>query len=123
MTEDSEVAFASEVDGVMHACGHDAHVAMLARNGPLVLAARRDRLPGRVVFMFQPGEEGFAGARVMLDEGLLDHNGPVRPCLCHPHHAHASVGGDRNQTGHADGFGRRLHGHHHRTGRSRIDAS
>ena len=76
MPEDTELPFASEVDGAMHACGHDAHVAMLAGAARL-LAARRHELLGRVVFMFQPGEEGFAGARSMLDEGLLERSGPV----------------------------------------------
>ncbi|CAN5269063.1 M20 family metallopeptidase [soil metagenome] len=71
LTEDTGLAFASEVDGVMHACGHDTHVAMLAGAARL-LTARRADLAGRVVFMFQPGEEGFHGARYMLEEGLLD---------------------------------------------------
>jgi len=71
MPEDTDLDFASEVDGAMHACGHDAHVAMLAGAASL-LASRRGSLAGRVVFMFQPGEEGFGGAKVMLDEGLLD---------------------------------------------------
>jgi amidohydrolase len=71
MREDTGLPFASEVDGAMHACGHDAHVAMLVGAARL-LARRRESLAGSIVFMFQPGEEGYHGARVMLEEGLLD---------------------------------------------------
>ena len=71
LAEDSGVDFSSEVDGAMHACGHDTHVAMLVSAARL-LAARRGDIAGRVVFMFQPGEEGLHGARYMLDEGLLE---------------------------------------------------
>ncbi|WP_132875494.1 M20 metallopeptidase family protein [Tamaricihabitans halophyticus] len=74
LTEETGVQFASQVDGVMHACGHDTHVAMLA-SAARVLSARRDALAGSVVFMFQPGEEGHHGARYMLDEGVLDAAG------------------------------------------------
>jgi hippurate hydrolase len=70
MPEDTDLEFKSRVDGAMHACGHDTHVAMLAGAAKL-LSARRGGLRGRVVFMFQPGEEGHDGAKHMLDEGLL----------------------------------------------------
>ncbi|MDQ3715580.1 MAG: M20 family metallopeptidase [Actinomycetota bacterium] len=70
LTEDTGLDFSSEIPGAMHACGHDTHVAMLAGAARL-LAARRDEIAGRVLFMFQPGEEGFHGARYMLEEGLL----------------------------------------------------
>ncbi|GAA3024974.1 M20 metallopeptidase family protein [Actinokineospora globicatena] len=71
LQEDTGLAFASQTEGTMHACGHDTHVAMLASAARL-LAERRDQLAGTVVFMFQPGEEGHYGAKFMLDEGLLD---------------------------------------------------
>ncbi len=71
LQEDTGVEFASQVDGCMHACGHDTHTAMLA-SAARVLTDRRNELAGRVLFMFQPGEEGHHGARHMLDEGLLD---------------------------------------------------
>ena len=76
MPEDTGLDFASGVDGKMHACGHDAHVAMLVSAARL-LAAHRSELAGRVVLMFQPGEEGYGGARVMLSEGLLSSHGAV----------------------------------------------
>lgn len=71
LQEDTGLSYASEVDGNMHACGHDTHVAMLASSARL-LADRRDALRGKVLFMFQPGEEGYHGARYMIEEGLLD---------------------------------------------------
>src|SRR6266705_2634306 len=71
MPEETGLPFASEVNGAMHACGHDAHTAMLVGAARL-LARRRQTLAGSVLFMFQPGEEGYHGARVMIEEGLLD---------------------------------------------------
>jgi len=71
LREDTGLPFASENPATMHACGHDTHVAMLLGAARL-LVERRDALAGRVLFMFQPGEEGYHGARFMLDEGLLE---------------------------------------------------
>ena len=71
--EDSQNPFASEVPGVMHACGHDAHTAILL-GAARVLAARRDQIRGAVKLMFQPAEEnGGAGAKRMIEDGLLDN--------------------------------------------------
>ncbi|MFB7365154.1 M20 metallopeptidase family protein [Streptomyces hydrogenans] len=72
--EDTGVPYASELPGRMHACGHDLHTAGLVGAARL-LAARRDELPGDVVFMFQPGEEGMGGAGLMIEEGVLDAAG------------------------------------------------
>lgn len=70
MPEETGLDFASTIPGLMHACGHDAHVAMLAGAAEL-LCARAGDLAGEVRFMFQPGEEGHHGARFMLEDGLL----------------------------------------------------
>jgi hippurate hydrolase len=87
MTEENEFSWRSAVKGLMHGCGHDGHTTMLlgaARH----LAETRD-FDGRVVLIFQPGEEGFAGAKAMIDDGLFDrfpvqsvyamHNWPQLP--------------------------------------------
>ncbi len=71
MPEDTDLPFRSRREGAMHACGHDAHTAMLA-GAARVLSARQDALEGEVVFMFQPGEEGFHGARSMIEEGAVE---------------------------------------------------
>ncbi len=71
LTEDTGLDFTSHSDGCMHACGHDTHTAMLVGAAKLLSAQRAD-IGGRVLFMFQPGEEGNHGARFMLEEGLLD---------------------------------------------------
>lgn len=71
MPEETGLAYASESEGRMHACGHDAHTAMLVQAVHL-LHRHRDQLPGTVKFMFQPGEEGYHGARYMIEDGLID---------------------------------------------------
>ncbi|MCC6927245.1 M20 family metallopeptidase [Novosphingobium sp.] len=71
MPEETGLEFASTIPGTMHACGHDAHTAMLA-GAVRLLCARQNELKGEVRFMFQPGEEGFHGAKFMLEDGLLD---------------------------------------------------
>jgi amidohydrolase len=76
MPEDTGVDYASTVENTMHACGHDLHVSMLAGAARLLHGRRKD-LAGRVLFMFQPGEEGYGGADVMLNEGMLDGVGDV----------------------------------------------
>jgi amidohydrolase len=73
--EATGVEFSSTIDGAMHACGHDLHTAMLVGAARL-LSAHRDELRGDVVFMFQPGEEGWDGAGHMIAEGVLDAAGP-----------------------------------------------
>ncbi|WP_370945298.1 M20 family metallopeptidase [Amycolatopsis sp. cg5] len=74
LQEDTGLEFASATDGTMHACGHDTHVSMLASAARL-LAAHSGELAGSVVFMFQPGEEGYHGARHMIHEGVLEAAG------------------------------------------------
>jgi amidohydrolase len=84
VTEETHLSYASVIPGVMHACGHDLHTAMLAGAARL-LSARQDGLPGTVIFMFQPGEEGYAGARHMINEGVLDAAGE-RPVAAYALH-------------------------------------
>jgi len=98
MPEETGLDFASRHPGMMHACGHDAHVAMLAGAAEL-LCRRAETLRGEVRFMFQPGEEGFHGARYMLEDGLLggDGDGPLPDAAfalhVMPNAPHGLVGG------------------------------
>ena len=69
--EQSGVSFASKVPGKMHACGHDVHTA-IALGAAMVLNEMKDRLKGRVKFIFQPNEEGLGGAQAMIEDGVLE---------------------------------------------------
>jgi hippurate hydrolase len=71
MDEKTGLDFASTIEGRMHACGHDTHTAMLA-GAARMLCDQQGAISGTIDFMFQPGEEGFHGARFMMDDGLLD---------------------------------------------------
>jgi amidohydrolase len=72
LTETLEVPFVSGTPGVMHACGHDGHTA-IAITLAEILAARRVEVPGTAVFIFQPAEEVFGGAKPMIAAGVLDN--------------------------------------------------
>jgi len=80
--EASDLSFASHVDNQMHACGHDAHTAMLLGVAS-VFAERAEDLPGRYLFVFQPAEEKLSGAQAMVDGGLLEGIDPVAVVGCH----------------------------------------
>ena len=87
MREDNDFGWRSASEGLMHGCGHDGHTAMLV-GAARYLAETRD-FDGTAVLIFQPGEEGCAGARVMIEDGLFDrfpvnavyamHNWPAMP--------------------------------------------
>jgi len=87
MTEENDFAWRSTTKGLMHGCGHDGHTTMLVGAARYLAATRR--FDGTAALIFQPGEEGFAGAKEMIDDGLFDrfpvesvfamHNWPALP--------------------------------------------
>src|ERR671913_2193913 len=71
--EATDLPFASEIDGKMHACGHDGHTSMLVGAARALCQDHlRERLSGTVRFVFQPAEEGYAGGRAMIEEGVAE---------------------------------------------------
>jgi amidohydrolase len=72
IVELNPVPYKSTREGVMHACGHDGHVSILLA-AARTLAERRAEVAGTLVFCFQPGEEGSAGAKLMMDDGALEN--------------------------------------------------
>ena len=99
LTETAQIDYKSENPGVMHACGHDGHITGLLAAAK-VLCAERDRLKGVVKLLFQPAEEGYGGAKVMIEDGCLEEGkyGPRvdsvyglhiwsgKPIICLPNH-------------------------------------
>lgn len=74
--EETDLPFASQHNGTMHACGHDGHMAIML--GVVeTLVQRKSKLTGSVKFIFQPGEEGYAGAKSMVEAGVLTHEPAV----------------------------------------------
>ena len=70
--ETGDVPYKSIHDGVMHACGHDAHTAMLL-GAAEVLSKNQHNIKGTIKFIFQPAEEGYGGAQFMIDDGAIDN--------------------------------------------------
>ncbi len=72
INEETGLPFSSKIEGRMHACGHDAHMAM-ALGAAKLLSRHREELAGNVKFLFQPAEEGPGGAKPMIDDGALEN--------------------------------------------------
>jgi amidohydrolase len=97
VVEQSDVPYRSRREGVMHACGHDGHTAILLA-AARALSRRRAEVPGTIVFCFQPGEEGPAGNKMMIEEGALE-----RPHVDRTFALHLYTGLDVGKIGVRDG--------------------
>ncbi len=71
ITEETHLSYKSKEIGKMHACGHDGHTASLLATAH-ILCQMKDKLEGKIKFIFQPAEEGGAGAKAMIEDGVLD---------------------------------------------------
>ncbi|MGI5819895.1 MAG: M20 metallopeptidase family protein [Armatimonadota bacterium] len=98
LTEDTGADYASTIDGMMHACGHDVHTACLL-GAAAILHGMGDGLPGVVKLIFQPGEEGAAGALRMIEDGCLRDPEPEAILA-----AHVNTGLEQGRIGLTRGF-------------------
>ena len=80
--EPVDMPFASRTEGVMHACGHDAHMA-LALGSAIWLSKNKDKWQGTIKWLFEPAEETFGGGRLMVEQGCLDN--PKVDCVIGQH--------------------------------------
>lgn len=110
--EKTGFSYASENPGIMHACGHDAHVAMLMATAQ-ILAEHREQLKGVVKFIFQPAEEGGRGAYRMVEEGVLENPRPDVVLGAHMMFREAGIISLKKGYSHlaSDSFVIRVHGH------------
>jgi len=110
--EETGFSYASEVPGIMHACGHDAHAAMLMATAQ-ILVKHRDQLKGTVKFIFQPAEEGGRGAYRMVEEGVLENPRPEVVLGAHMMFREAGVISLKKGYSHlaSDSFFIKVHGH------------
>ncbi|MGD8763790.1 MAG: M20 family metallopeptidase [Desulfobacteraceae bacterium] len=93
LKEDTGLAFASEHDGVMHACGHDSHMTMVL-GAATVFNKIKSELNGKIKFLFQPAEEGPGGAKPMIEAGVMENPKVDYSIGCHvwPHLPEGTIG-------------------------------